>query len=74
MDIRSTVNYVLWSGMRDRCFIEIEDRLTSMHIRIIHARDIVKVDASYVYLRQGSVIPLHRIRKIVCNDDVLLAR
>ncbi len=74
MTIRSLVNYIMWSDRRDECYLVIEDRLVAMSERVIRARDIVRVDSSYIYLEGGSVIPLHRIRRIVCGEEVLLSR
>ncbi len=76
MDIRSAINYVLWTK-RDKLNeykVVIVDRLCGSGYREIPMDMIERVDKHYIYLKSGNVIPIHRVVKIVSSSEVVWCR
>ncbi len=72
--IREVINAILWRDLCEECFIVIEDRVHSYGLRRIDLCDIARVDKHYIYFHNGKFVPLHRVRKIVCRNEIVLER
>ncbi len=72
--IREAINMILWRGICSECRVVLEDRLAGMGFVEISACSIRRVDASYIYLKNGKVLPIHRVRKIECRGKTIIDR
>ncbi|QKQ99591.1 DUF504 domain-containing protein [Metallosphaera tengchongensis] len=71
--IRDAINRVIWSGEDLKSFtIVVRDRVKV--VAEIPFTDLEAVDRHYLYLKDGNVIPLHRVLEIRRNDETLWHR
>ncbi len=72
--IREVINSIVWRGACRECFVILEDRLVGDGLARLSMCEIERVDRHYVYFKHGKVVPIHRVKRIVCGDDVVLER
>ncbi|MEM1620131.1 MAG: RNA repair domain-containing protein [Fervidicoccaceae archaeon] len=74
-EIMNAVKRVLWSEQSEECEIEVVDRLSAGGLRVIRGDALRGLSPlNYLVLRDGTCIPLHRVRRIKCGERVLAER
>jgi uncharacterized protein (UPF0248 family) len=73
--IKNLVKKIIWSQEKENYTIFLVDRLSATGTRVITGDEIDRVSVfDQLVLKDGSIIPLHRIRVIKYKDKVLLER
>lgn len=74
--VRDAVNYVLWAKRDEIPFFRlvVVDRLSSTGLIEIPFESIEGVDQNYVYLKDGTIIPNHRVVGIKKGDNYVWKR
>ncbi len=70
--IRDEINRVLWSGSLEGYTLVIWDRFKGL--TEIPFTSISRVDRNYVYLKDDTVIPIHRVMEIKKNGRTIWRR
>jgi len=72
--IRDVINAILWRGICSECYLLIEDRFAGMGFVEIPACSVKRVDAHYIYFKDGKILPIHRVRRVMCGEEIMLDR
>ena len=75
-NVRDAVNFVLWAKREELQFFRlvIVDRLSSTGLTEVPFEAIERVDSNYVYLKDGTVIPNHRVVGVKKGDSYIWKR
>lgn len=74
-EIKNALNRVLWSEKPEKCLVVIIDRLYPGGERTLRGDEIRGFSKlGHIVLEDGGLIPLHRVKKIVCGGKVVFER
>ncbi len=70
--VNEILNKIIWTGGNGKIFFV--DRKGNFSLKEIDIRDIDKLGSNFIFLKNGDMIPYHRIRRIVSNDMEIYKR
>gem|GEM_PF-1960421 len=70
--LRNILNGLIWTGRADECLIAYVHRGAEGDLATIRASEIAEVGKSWFALRDGSIIPFHRVAWIRRSDGGLI--
>ncbi len=66
--IEDIINKIIWTKKDAK--IIVEDRMIKEKIKIIDSGDIMKAGTDFLFLKDGTMIPYHRIIEIKIGDNI----
>ncbi len=70
--VNEILNRIIWTGGNAKIFFV--DRKGNYSLKEIDIKDIEKLGSNFLFLKDGNMIPYHRIRRIVSSDKEIYKR
>ncbi len=70
--VNEIINRIIWTDGNGKVYFL--DRKGNLSLKEIDVKDIEKLGSNFIFLKNGDMIPYHRVRRIISNGIELYKR